>query len=160
MMHMCYQGREISKEEINNSKDGEYSHLGVRLGYIDERDFGINGFSYIFNIKELEPYYYDQLTSSPEIFRDLENFLKIDLTTDFALKSKKYIHMLSIPLSQITLGYGYSYSVVSNEKKELEYLVKCLKTLTDYYVYGYSRNNPLLVYEKSKGLNISKTLYV
>ena len=157
-IEIYYEGRLI---EVDNSQstllENNLGRLKSRLGY-SSIDYCINGFAYAAKIKYIDNYYSDTLTKAPEIFIDLQQLLKIDLITDFLLRSQPFMYILRVPFSQINLDIGYNCCIETESEKETEYLIKCLMTLLDYYEERYSRNTHMLRLNDSQCIKVYKTI--
>lgn len=120
-----------------------YSLLARRLGYIDEPDFCINGFTFWPDIESTSDGYYNSLRLGPEFIGCIERYLGIDILREFRENSNYYGIVFKVPLNEIIFDDAQE---INNTKEKARLLVKhALMTLHGHYFrYTSSGNNPIL----------------
>lgn len=124
----------------------ERKHQGLlarRLGYSDEGDFCINGFTFWPDIEETSDGYYRDLQFGPEFLGCIERYLGVDLCQKFREKSRYYGVVFKVPIDEVIFD---GVDDVETQEEKVRYLIKySLLTLQGCYFHQpSSSNNPML----------------
>jgi hypothetical protein len=119
------------------------SLLARRLGYSDESDFCINGFTFWPDIEETSDGYYRDLQFGPEFMRCIGRYLGADLCQKFRKKSRYYGVVFKVPIDEVIFN---GVNDVETQEEKVRYLIKySLQTLQSCYFHQLSSsNNPML----------------
>lgn len=136
-------------EHINikhNKYNGEWYYLFNRL----EKDFCINGFTFLEDIQNNQSMYYNNLERSPEIIRDLEKFFNIKLQNEYYERSKFYCCVIKVPIEEIIFD---GCTELKSKSDKARYLIN----RAIMHVLGKS-DNPIIRLSDNKSVKVDRII--
>ena len=133
---LYYNGQKQSLSSIiSNNK-----LLARRLGYFNNPDCCINGFSFWKDIEKTSEGYYEHLERGPEILQNLDNYLDTNLASLYRNKYHYYGLVFEVPFSQAIF---YDCPSLTEKDKKRFFIQNALKSLLGYYLgHTYNGSNP------------------
>lgn len=123
-LELYFKGKLIPRDVIECSG---CNLLACRLGYYEDKDYCINGFAFWPSIKNSPDEYFLHLQEGPEILQNLEEFLKIDLTSEYKSKTKYYGIVCKVSIQDII--FDEKDRLIGIDEKIKYYIAGCLKYL-------------------------------
>lgn len=136
-----------------------HSLLARRLGYTDEPDFCINGFTFWPDIESTSDGYYNSLRFGPEFIGCIERYLGIGILREFREKTNYYGIVFKVPLNEIIFDKA---SEIKNTKEKARFLVRhSLMTLHGFYFgFALDSNNPILRINDSSRVQVDHCILI
>jgi hypothetical protein len=140
-LEFYYKGCLITSQQISERK--HQALLARRLGYLDEIDFCISGFTFWPDIEETSDGYYRDLQCGPEFLGCIGRYLGVDLCRKFRKNSKYYGVVFRVPINEVIFD---GVDDIETQEEKVRYLIKhSLQTLHGCYFHQpSSNNNPML----------------
>lgn len=151
-----YKGKLILPEEVLSR--GNFNLLARRLGYLDEADFCVNGFSFWPNIEKTSDGYFYSLQRGPEVIENIGRFIGIDLWRVFKEKSKYYGIVFKVPIEELI--FDQRTDLESSEEKVKHLIKYALIYLNDFYNNSVYGNNLMLRISDNKNVEVDHCILI
>lgn len=140
-LEFYYQDKLITSKQLLERKHQRL--LARRLGYFDESDFCINGFTFWPDIEKTSDGYYRDLQFGSEFLGCIGRYLGMNLCWKFREKSEYYGIVFRVPIGEVIFD---DVDGAETKEEKVKYLIKhSLQTLQGcYFNQPSSGNNPIL----------------